>query len=354
MTNADQQPLNLGSRLGATNDSVKPLQDEVQALREEIAQLQAVKSELLQQQLKSLEAACEKLIQNNLKQLEDRQKSLQVSVDQLERRQERVQAEMKKNFAGVSQDIAIRVQGFKDYLVASLQDLVVTAEQLNFQKPRSEKSAVNLGVDEPREARRSRREVEPESSAQPQFSQKSFQSETRQIRKLIEQYTREPNYYGPPWQLRRTFEKVHAQRVEEWFLNFGGRGALNSMDSRLQNILVASAVISILRHLYGHRIRALILANTPEQLGDWRRGLQDCLGVGRGDFGPERGIVLFESSESLAQKAERLVSEDCLPLILMDETEGGVSLSLLRFPFWLVFAQENQPRRDRSGFDWFE
>lgn len=360
MTNADQSPLNLGS--GSSNSS--GLQSEADALKAEIEALKSEKSRLLEQQLRSLESICERLVQKNLADLEDRQKTLQSSVEQLERRQERVQGEIKQSFAGASQDIAVRVQGFKDYLVASLQDLVTSAEQLELptsqpeRSPRRRERELRLDdLDESTTSRRSRREPEErgERSSQPQFSQQSFQAETRQIKKLIEKFTREPDYYGPPWKLRRTFEDVHAERVEQWFLKFGGRGALKSLPSRLQNILVASAIISILRNLYGPRVRTLILANSPERLGDWRRGLQDCLGVGRGDFGPERGIVLFEAPESLAQKAERLLAEDCLPLILMDDSDGGVSLSLLQYPFWLVFAPETPPRRERSsGFDWFE
>ena len=369
MTNADQSPLNLGSNLGGDNPDVTSLKSEAETLRAEVSALKAEKSRLLEQQLKSLEAACEKVVQQNIAQLEERQKSLQVSVEQLERRQERVQAEMKQSFAGVSQDIAIRVQGFKEYLVASLQDLVTSAEQLELQPSQSTPRRRELVLDdepatssrrsESSSRRSSRRESldlkeDANSSTQPQFSQQSFQAETRQIKKLISQFTKEPDYYGPPWKLRRTFETVHAEQVEQWFLKFGGRGALKTLSSRLQNILVASAIISILRNLYGPRVRTLILANSPERLGDWRRGLQDCLGVGRGDFGPEKGIVLFESPQSLAQKAERLLAEDNLPFILMDDSDGGVSLSLLQYPFWLVFAPDMQPRRERSGFDWFE
>lgn len=333
-------------------------------LRAEVEALKAEKTKLLEQQLKALESTCERLVQKNLADLEERQKTLQTSVEKLERRQERVQTEMKTNFAGVSQDISIRVQGFKDYLVASLQDLVTSAEQLELSKAQPDatprRRELRLEADDEPALRRSRRDATPrdatptKASNQPQFSQQSFQAETRQIAKLIKQFTSEPDYYGPPWKLRRTFETVHAERVEQWFLKFGGRGALKSLSSRLQNILVASAIISILRNLYGPRVRTLILASSPERLGDWRKGLQDCLGVGRTDFGPERGIVLFESPESLAQKAERLLAEDCLPFILMDESEGGVSLSLLQYPFWLVFAPEAPPRRERSNFDWFE
>lgn len=352
MTNADQSSLNLGSGLGNSN----ALQSEADALRAEIETLKSEKSKLLEQQLRALETVCERLVKQNLAELEARQKTLQASVEQLERRQERVQSEMKQSFAGVSQDIAVRVQGFKDYLVASLQDLVTSAEQLELpisQPEPSRRQELQLDDRDATSPRRARRDRD-QNPSQPQFSQQSFQAETRQIKKLIEQFMREPDYYGPPWKLRRTFEDIHAERVEQWFLKFGGRGALKSMSSRLQNILVASAIISILRNLYGPRVRALILANSPERLGDWRRGLQDCLGVGRSDFGPERGIVLFEAPESLAQKADRLIAEDCLPFILMDDSDGGVSLSLLQYPFWLVFAPENPPRRERSGFDWFE
>jgi hypothetical protein len=97
---------------------------------------------------------------------------------------------------------------------------------------------------------------------------------------------------------------------------------------------------AILYALYGDRLRVLMLANTPERLGEWRRGFQDCLGVSRGDFGTGRGIMLFESPEPLAQRADRLVAENLLPLIIVDESEGQISLSLLQFPLWLAFAPD--------------
>jgi hypothetical protein len=140
--------------------------------------------------------------------------------------------------------------------------------------------------------------------------------------------------------LRRTFEPIHGERVANWFFSQGGRGALKSLSSRLQNALVSSAIISILYALYGDRLRVLMLANTPERLGEWRRGFQDCLGVSRGDFGTGRGIMLFESPEPLAQRADRLVAENLLPLIIVDESEGQISLSLLQFPLWLAFAPD--------------
>jgi hypothetical protein len=114
------------------------------------------------------------------------------------------------------------------------------------------------------------------------------------------------------------------------------------MGSRLQNILIASATVSILYTLYGDRLRTLVLAQSPERLGEWRRGLQDCLGITRSEFGPERGVGLFEDPVPLAQKADRLVKDGLLPLIIIDETEDEISLALLQFPLWLAFAPNPQ------------
>lgn len=329
------------------------LQPEAEAIRREIEQLKTEKAEILDRQLQNTQDKLTQLLQEDIQQLEERKKALQVNVEQLERRQERIQAEMRQTFAGASQELAVRVQGFKEYLVTSLQDVALAAEQLELPtakvppqtaKPVVEPIPSGPPPGGPAIAR----------SGQPQFAQQGFQEETRQIRRLLEQYRTSPNYYGPPWKLRRTFEPIHAERVSKWFFKLGGRGAVRSLGSRLQNILVASAVISILDDLYGDRLHALILANTPERLGDWRRGLQDCLGVERTDFGPDQGIALFESPESLAQKAERLVKDDDLPLILLDDSEEMVSLSVLQFPLWLAFVPEPQLRRERKPMDWFD
>jgi len=326
----------------ANSPQVLKLQQQAQALQQEIEELQTIKAQVLRAQIAEIQAALEQMTQENLGQLQQRQQALQITVEQLERRQERVREEMRTSFAGVSRDLAIRVQGFKDYLVTSLQDLVVVAEELDLGSKAKER--------EPQPTL-----VESAKPVAPQFAEQGFQEQVRQIRKLIDQYRTAPNYYGAPWQLRRTFEPIHAERVSNWFFTLGGRGALRSMGSRLQNILIASAIISILRSLYGSRVRSLILANTPERLGDWRRGLQDCLGVSRSDFSPERGISLFESPDSLVQRADRLVKEGQLPLILIDDSEEQVSLSLLQFPLWLAFAAEPQPKPARSSsFDFFE
>ncbi|MDJ0736055.1 MAG: DUF3086 domain-containing protein [Nostocaceae cyanobacterium] len=322
---------------------VAELQQQKQTLITEIANLQE-SSKILQAQLNQTQMAMGKLMQEALSGLEQRKQALQISVEQLERRQERIRKEMRTTFAGASQELAIRVQGFKDYLTGSLQDLAACAEQLELippAKPEPEKPVVREREFKP---------PEPESGI-PQFGQQQFQDSTKQIRRLIDQYRTKPDYYGPPWQLRRTFEPVHAERVSNWFFTQGGRGALRTMGSRLQNTLIASAIISILHQIYGNRVRTLVIANSPERLGDWRRGLQDCLGIGRPDFGPDRGVALFETPEAAAQKADRLVKANQLPLIIIDDSEDKISLSLLQFPLWLAFAPD--PKVIRSYDDDF-
>jgi hypothetical protein len=325
----------------ATQQRLGQLQEQEQALKAEIANLQA-SYKTLQAQMNQTQIMMGNFVQETLSSLEQRKNALQISIEQLERRQERIRNEMRTTFAGASQELAIRVQGFKDYLTGSLQDLAAAAEQLQLvsaPKPELEKVVIK----EVRSA-----ETQPGT---PQFAQQQFQDTTKQIRRLIDQYRTKPDYYGPPWQLRRTFEPVHAERVSNWFFNQGGRGALRTMGSRLQNILISSAIISILHQLYGDRVRTLVLANTPERLGEWRRGLQDCLGIGRPDFGPDRGVVLFESPEAVAQKAERLEKAKQLPLIIIDDSEELISLALLQFPLWLAFAPD--PKMMRSYEDDF-
>lgn len=321
---------------------VEQLQKQQEELKQEIESLRTTKIRV-QQELIDTQNAMGRLIQEGLAQLEQRKQTLQIEVDKLERRRDRIQKEMRTTFAGVSQDLAIRVQGFKDYLVGSLQELVGTAEQLEL-TPQIVETPPKQIVEESKT---------PPTTANPKFAEQGFQEQAKQIRRILDQYRTLPDYYGPPWQLRRTFEPIHAERISNWFFSQGGRGALRSMGSRLQNILIASTAISVLRSISGSRVRTLVLANSPERLGEWRRGLQDCLGITRNDFGPERGITLFEAPEPLIQKAERLVKEGKLPLIIIDEMEEQINLSLLQFPLWLAFSPDPQTlmSRDREYRD---
>jgi len=310
--------------------TITKLQGKKTHLETEIKQLQEQKNKLLSEQFPLLETTLNRLVTESVNELEQRKQTLQISIEQLEKRKERLDEEMRTTFAGASQELAIRVQGFKDYLVGSLQDLAAAAEQLELPSMddwESEKRPISPVVTE-------------EQPLTPKFSEQSFDVQQRQIKTILDQYRTLPDYYGPPWQLRRTFEPIHAERVQNWFFSQGGRGVIKNMGSRLQNILVASATISVLDKLYGDRLKTLILANTPERLGEWRRGLQDCLGISRSDFGPDRGVVLFDNSAVVEQRAERLIQQKQLPLIIIDETEGQIGLSLLQFPLWLAFTPD--------------
>lgn len=189
---------------------IAELQRTEAALTKEIANLQAT-YKILQGQLSETQTALGRIVQESLAQLEQRKQALQISVEQLERRQERIRNEMRTTFAGASQDLAIRVQGFKDYLAGSLQDLAVSAEQLQLVPAVVEREKAPVKDTKP---------AEPQAGT-PQFAQQQFQDTTKQIRRLIDQYRNKPDYYGPAWQLRRTFEPVHAERVANWFFNQG-------------------------------------------------------------------------------------------------------------------------------------
>jgi len=325
-----------------TAAQVNQLQQVKSDLKADIGQLE-VTYKTLRTQISVTQTALSQVVQESLSQLEQRKQALQISVEQLERRQERIRNEMRTSFAGTSQDIAIRVQGFKDYLTGSLQDLAAAAEQMQLLQPVKEREKPT-----PKEVKSIKEQLEV-----PQLGQQQFQDTTKKIRRLLDQYRNQPDYYGPPWQLRRTFEPIHAERVSNWLFTLGGRGALRTMGSRLQNILIAASAISILHEIYGDRLRTLILANTPERLGEWRRGLQDCLGIGRPDFGPDRGVVLFEAPTALAQKADRLVKANEMPLIIIDDSEEQISLALLQFPLWLAFAPDPKTMKDRDSDDDF-
>ena len=288
------------------------------------------------------QANVDQLVRQGLRDLEGQRRELQREIEQLERRKERLETEMKSSFAGASQDIAIRVQGFKNYLVGSLQDLVSAAEEIDLM-PAPAQTAPDKTA-QPVAPAASEDEVIP-------IAAQRFAEQRDRIRSQLDQYRTRPDYYGPPWQLRRTFEPIHADRTSSWFFNQGGRGSVKSMGSRLQNVLVASAAISCLYSIYDRRLCVLVLATTPERLGEWRRWLQDCLGIDRADFGANRGVMLFEASEPMAQRAERLLENGRIPFLIMDEAEEKVSLSLLQFPLWLGFAPD--PANPSTDYDYY-
>jgi uncharacterized protein YukE len=307
------------------NDAPVDLERSVQALKAEIEQLQQQKNQLIASQVADLQRA----LQDSLQIYEQRKQELQDQITVLQRKLDRINQEMKTTYAGVSQDIAVRVQGFRDYLAGSLQDLVTSVEKLELIPPPPPP-------------------VEPPPPPEvPPLTEDVFADYKEKINQLLDRYRTMPDYYGPAWKLRRTFEKIHSDRVSDWFFKLAGRGAVPSMGTRLQNILVASAAVSILRVLYGNKVKLLILATSPERLGEWRRGLQDCLGISRDVFGPDRGITLFEDPEPLVDKGEKMMKENLMPFVIVDESEETILVEMLQFPLLMGFAKE---RRLKASF----
>jgi chaperonin cofactor prefoldin len=334
---------NLSEPEAIASNHVEALKQEAADLNAEIERLKAAKQKMLESQITDLQMAIARISQASLTELEQRKQELQAAIAVLQKKQDRLQNEMKTTYAGMSQDIAVRVQGFKDYLVGSLQDLVASAEKLELVPPPSKAPEVVIAEKKPQEP--------------PKLAEQSFGEFRQRIEQLLERYRTLPDYYGAAWKLRRTFESTHASRVASWFFDQAGRGAVRTMGTRLQNILVASATVSVLRSLYGEKIRILVLATAPERLGEWRRGFQDCLGLTRDNFGPEKGVVLFEDPEPLAIKGDRLVTEELMPLIIIDEAEEFISVDLLRFPLVIAFGRDPDAKvsyrdRDRDFRDW--
>jgi Protein of unknown function (DUF3086) len=322
---------------------VAPLLRAEAEIKAEIASLQATQAQL-QQQITSTQTSFGQIIQTSIADLEQRRQKLQISVEQLERRRDRIKEEINKSFAGGSQDVAIRLQGFKDYLVGSLQDLVVIAEEIEFPQPPPTQIRIQTPIQQPPIATKA--SPRNQQTQSPQFAEPVFKTTAAKVRGSLDRYRNAPDYYAPTWQLRRTLEGVHADKVSDWFFSKDGRGAIRTMGSRLQNILVAAAAVSALRELYGDYLRTIVLANLPERLGDWRRGFQDCLGLSKTDFGGNGGIILFEDPDALVQKVDRIVANKEMPLIIIDNSEGQISLSILQYPLWLAFAPDPNQQMD--------
>ena len=316
-------------------NQIDQLKQEEADLKSEIELLKNTKSKVLQEQIDDLQAGIIRLAQADVARLEFQKQELQSAIAVLEKRKDRLDKEMTSTYAGTSQDIAVRVQGFKDYLVGSLQDLVANAEKLNLVAQSAQPVAETVVVTEKKPIK----EDEPL-----RLSDQTFAEYKQRVDQLLDRYRTLPDYYGSAWKLRRTFEQVHADRVSKWFFEQSGRGAIRTMGTRLQNILVTSASISVLKAIYGEKLRVLVLATLPERLGEWRRGFQDCLGLTREHFGSDKGIALFEDPEPLATKGDRLVKEGLSPLVIIDESEELIAVDLLRFPLLIAFGGAAEPR----------
>jgi hypothetical protein len=267
-----------------------------------------------------------------LRELQQQRDALEAEISELSGRRDQLQKEITSSFAGQSDSIARRVKGFQDYLVGALQELAVAAEQMEL--------VVQPLVVQPSPLDQAAAEQAASSGAGVAVPAAAglFSADEALIREQLQRFQGQPDFYSDPWKLRRSLEPSGAALLDDWFLNQGGRGAQPSSGSRNRNALLTAAAVSILGDLYGERFQTLVLAGTPERLGEWRRGLQDCLGLSREDFGPNSGIVLFERPDALIERADRLEERGELPFIVVDAAESAVDIAILQFPVWLAFA----------------
>ena len=275
----------------------------------------------------------EPLVQLALTELQERRDALQQEIETLTQRKQQLETEMTASFAGQSDAIARRVKGFQDYLGGALQGLAQSVETLDL-------VAQPVVVQpSPLDAQAAADAADQAASAgvAPALAD-TFRPDEELIRASLKGFLEQPDFYADPWKLRRSLDAADTAVLEDWFFNQGGRGAQPSRGSRPRNVLLSAALIAVIGELYGDQFQTLVLAGQPERLGDWRRGLQDALGLGREDFGPNSGIVLFERGDALVERADRLEERGEVPLILIDASEQVVDIPVLQFPLWLAFA----------------
>ncbi|ABM72694.1 conserved hypothetical protein [Prochlorococcus marinus str. MIT 9515] len=259
--------------------------------------------------------------------------SLLREIKELETKKNELDKEIESNFKGQSDNIAKRVKGFQEYLTGSLQNLSQNVEKLEL-------------VSQPIVVKPSPLDEKKEVSNKNEFISipalsETFKPDEKIIRNCLSTFTEQPDFYSEPWKLRRSLDSSDIEVMNDWFFNMGGRGSLESRGSRQKNALLSAGLIAILGELYGDQFQTLILASEPERLGEWRRILQDSLGLTRDDFGPNSGIVLFERSEGVIERADRLEANEELPFIIVDAAETSVEIPILQFPLWLAFEGSN-------------
>ena len=281
-----------------------------------------------------LQPASETLIQLALVDLQTRRDGLQQEIESLQQRKQQLEKDMAASFAGQSDAIARRVKGFQEYLGGALQGLAQSVETLELV---AQPVVVKPSPLDAQAAEAAAEQAMANSGGAPALAD-TFRPDEELIRTNLRRFLEQPDFYAEPWKLRRSLDDSDIAVLEDWFFNQGGRGAQASRGSRPRNVLLGAALIAIIGELYGDQFQTLVLAGQPERLGDWRRGLQDALGLGREDFGPSSGIVLFERGDALVERADRLEERGEVPLILIDAAERVVDVPVLQFPLWLAFA----------------
>jgi len=256
--------------------------------------------------------------------------SLVREIKELEAKKNEIEKDIESNFKGQSDNIAKRVKGFQEYLTGALQNLSQNVEKLELvSQPIIVKPSP---LDEKKQNNNTNNVVNV-----PALSE-TFKPDEEIIKSCFLSFKEQPDFYAEPWKLRRSLDSSDIEIMDDWFFNMGGRGSLESRGSRQKNALLSAGLISILGELYGDQFQTLILASQPERLGEWRRILQDSLGLTRDDFGPNSGIVLFERPEGVIERADRLEANEELPFIIIDAAETSVEIPILQFPLWVAFA----------------
>ncbi len=264
------------------------------------------------------------------KDLVSKKDSLVREIKELETKKNEIEKDIESNFKGQSDNIAKRVKGFQEYLTGALQNLSQNVEKLELvSQPIIVKPSP---LDENKQNNTTSNVVNV-----PALSE-TFKPDEKIIKSCFSSFTEQPDFYAEPWKLRRSLDSSDIEIMDDWFFNMGGRGSLESRGSRQKNALLSAGLISILGELYGDQFQTLILASQPERLGEWRRILQDSLGLTRDDFGPNSGIVLFERPEGVIERADRLEVDEELPFIIIDAAETSVEIPILQFPLWVAFA----------------
>ncbi len=265
--------------------------------------------------------------------LVSKKNSLVKEIKDLETKKNELDKDIESNFKGQSDNIAKRVKGFQEYLMGSLQNLSQNVEKLEL--------VSQTIVVKPSPLDEKKDDLNKNNLLTVPALSETFKPDEKLIRGCLSTFTKQPDFYSEPWKLRRSLDVLDIEVMDDWFFNMGGRGSLESRGSRQKNALLSAGLISILGELYGDQFQTLILASQPERLGEWRRILQDSLGLTRDDFGPNSGIVLFERPEGVIERADRLEANEELPFIIIDAAETSVEIPILQFPLWLAFAGSN-------------
>ncbi len=279
---------------------------------------------------KNEESTNENIYEKIFNDLIEKKLILSKEIKDLESKKILLMKDIESNFSGQSENIAKQVNGFKEYLTGALQNLSQSVEKLDLVPQKM--------IIKPSPLDKVQKTIEDNNVSNIPALADTFKPDEEIIRKCLSDFSNQPDFYADPWKLRRSLEEIDIEMLEDWFFNMGGRGALESRGSRQKNVLISAGLISILGELYGDQFQTLILASEPERLGEWRRILQDSLGLNREDFGPNSGIVLFERAEGVIERADRLEDNDEVPLIIIDASEKNIDVPILQFPLWLAFV----------------